>query len=401
MRYDILSGIRVVELGSAWAGPFAARLLGDLGAEVIKVEAPRRPDFVRFSVYLDDDPGEQPWERGAHYQKFSRNKKSCIIDVQAERGRELFLRLLSISDVFIENNTPRVRQQLGLTDELLREVAPNLVCISMPGFGSSGPYRDYLAYGLTIEGFAGLSSVTGYGDGTPPTRSAVPYGDPVAAVYGAIAALSGLLARRRHGRAPHVELSQHESLITMLPDLFLRAQLDGVDPQPQGNRDGIIYDPQGVYACAGDDEWIAVSAASDEDRAALAWLLGLEPNAGASELDRALEQWAAARRRDDAVELLQAAGVPAGPVLSPREMMDHEHVRARAMYEEVSHPLYRALPYARMPLRFTRAESSGDTHAPLFGEHNRYVFGELLGLSDEEIRQLYEQNVTADKPDMA
>src|SRR5690606_23377206 len=113
MRYDILSGIRVVELGSAWAGPFAARLLADLGAEVIKVEAPRRPDFVRFSVYLDDDPGEEPWERGAHYQKFSRNKKSCIIDVQTERGRELFLRLLSMSDVFIENNTPRVRQQLG------------------------------------------------------------------------------------------------------------------------------------------------------------------------------------------------------------------------------------------------------------------------------------------------
>ncbi|MCK9518407.1 MAG: CoA transferase [Dehalococcoidia bacterium] len=402
MRYDILRGVRVVELGSAWAGPFAARLLADLGAEVIKVEAPRRPDMVRFSVYLDDDAGEPAWERGAHYQKFSRNKKSCIIDVQSARGRELFLRLLAKSDIFLENNTPRVREQLGLTDDVLREVAPNLVCISMPGFGLTGPYRDYLAYGLTVEGFSGLSSVTGYGDGSPPTRSAVPYGDPVAGVYGAIAGVVALLGKRRHGVVSHLELSQHEALITMLPDLLLRAQTEGNDPQPQDNRDGIVYDPQGVFACAGEDEWIAISVSNGKERDALLRLLGLSARADASDLDlhRALEGWARQRRRDEAVDILQGAGIPAGPVLSPREMTEHEQVEARQVYEDVAHPLYRTLPYSRIPIRISGAAEQADSHAPLFGEHNDEVFSGLLGLSHDEIQQLYDQGVTADAPDL-
>ncbi len=410
MRADLLNGIRVVELGSAWAGPFAARLLADLGAEVIKVEAPRHPDLVRFSVYLDNDPGELPWERGAHFQKFSRNKKGCVIDVANPRGLELFTRLLQDSDVLVENNTPRTRNQLGLTDDYLRAHAPGLVIISMHGFGSYGPYRDYLAYGITIEGFAGLSSVTGYADEQKPVRSTIPYGDPVAAAFGVLAALAGLRARKLDGTGTIVELSQHEGLTAMLPDLFIRAQLEGIAPGPAGNDDALLYAPHDAFPCAGDNAWVALAVETHEQWEALCRLLGradLLPRTTHEERDafvvrEAIEVWTSARDRDEAANALQDAGIPAGPVLSPAEMFNHDQVQARGMYEPVEHPLYRTLDYARMPLLFrNHLQIEGDMHAPLFGEHNRYVFEDILGLAPEEVDELYAAGVTANRPDMA
>jgi len=400
----MLEGIRLIELGNAWAGPYAARMLADLGAEVIKVEAPRRPDLVRFSVYLDNDPGETPWERGAHYQKFSRNKKSCVIDLANPRGKELFLQLLARSDIFLENNTPRVREQLGLDQQTLKAAAPKLITISMPGFGDSGPYRNYLAYGITVEGFSGLSSVTGYGDGTPPIRSAVPYGDPVAAVYGAIASLAALRARRVNGAGAHVELSQHEALTSMLPDLLIRAQVEGKDPSPDGNRDSMVYVFQDAFSCKGEDEWVVLTIEQESQWAALAECVGapaLVENRDSAQARDAVARWAASRSRFEAARELQARGIAAAPVLSPREMMSHEQTEVLRLYEDVPHPLYRTLPYSRVPLHIRDRSTAPDEHAPLFGEHNRYVFQELLGLNDDEVARLYADGVTAERPEMA
>ncbi len=411
MRANLLEGVRVVELGSAWAGPFGARLLADLGADVIKVEAPRRPDLVRFSVYLDEDPGEIPWERGAHYQKFSRNKRGCVIDIGTERGFDVFTRLLDESDILIENNTPRVRKQFGLTDEFFAERLPHLVVISMPGFGNSGPYRDYLAYGITIEGFAGLSSETGYADEGRPARSTIPYGDPVAASYGTLSALAGLRARRQGEAGSVVELSQQETLASLLPDLFLRAQLDGSDPAPAGNDDPWIFAPHGTFRTrgGGPGDYVALAVETDAQWNALCELVGrpdLQPLNSHEERDgasvrQAIEAWTSERERDRVVDTLQEAGIPVGPVLSPKEMSEQEQVVARGVYEPVEHPLYRTIPYARAPFLFPGQETRGDLHAPLFGEHNREVFGGLLGMGDAEINELYELGVTADRPDMA
>ncbi|HEY8489665.1 MAG TPA: CoA transferase [Dehalococcoidia bacterium] len=409
MRVGLLSGIRVVELGTAWAGPYAARLLADLGAEVIKVEGPRRPDFVRFGMYVDDDPGETPWERGGHYQKFSRNKLSCVLDITAPAGHALFIRLLERSDVLIENNTPRVREHLGLTPAFLRERLPHLVAVSLPGFGDWGPYRNYLAFGLTIEGFSGLSSVTGYAEDGVPVRSTVPYGDPVAAVYGALAALAGIRQRRRTGRGLHVELSQHEALITLLPDVLLRAQVAGSPPGPAGNDDALLYAPHGVFPCRGRDAWVAIAVETDGEWRALCRVIGrpdlqerdTHEARDAAEVRRAVEAWTRGRTKTEAAEELQRHGVPAGPVLSVREMMAHRQVTARGCYREVAHPSYRPLPYAQSPVRFAGREAREDRHAPLFGQDNRYVFRDLLGLSEEEIQRLYAEGVTADRPEMA
>jgi crotonobetainyl-CoA:carnitine CoA-transferase CaiB-like acyl-CoA transferase len=321
MRTMLLDGVRVVELGSAWAGPFAARLMADLGAEVIKVEAPRRPDMVRFSVYLDDDPGDEPWERGAHYQKFSRNKKSCIIDVGQPKGLELFTRLLEQADILIENNTPRTMSQLGLTREYFESRLPNLIVVSMPGFGSSGPYRDYLAYGLTIEGFAGLSSVTGYADEGMPLRSTIPYGDPVAASYGTLSALAALRRLRKTGKGGTVELSQHETLAALLPELFARAQLEGRSPSPAGNDDALFYAPHGTFPCAGDDTYVALAVETDDQWQSLCDLIGrpdLAPRSGHQERDgfavrEAIAVWTSSRSRGRRREGISGCGYSRRP----------------------------------------------------------------------------------------
>lgn len=399
MRYNLLEGIRVVEVGAMWAAPYGARILGDLGAEVIKVEGPRKPEAVRFGFYAGNDPGEKPWERGGHFAKFSRNKKCLVLDLTRQRGRDLLHELLRKTDVLIENNTPRVREPLGLGHETLAREAPDLVVVSMPGFGDDGPYRDYLAFGLNIEGFAGLTAVTGYADGTPPIRSAIPYGDPVAAVYAAMTALIGLRERRKGGRALRFELSQHEGLASLLPDLLLEAQATGADPPRRGNADPLVAHFQDVVS-SGDGRWLAITAKTAEQRAALAAFAACDAAVDDATLRLGLEAWIAGAGEGEAVTTLRAAGVAAAPVLSPGEMMTNEQVVARNVYANVGHPVVGSIPYSQLPLRFGDAPSQPDLYAPLFGEHNRYVFGEILGLSATEIDELYAAGLTSDAPDL-
>jgi crotonobetainyl-CoA:carnitine CoA-transferase CaiB-like acyl-CoA transferase len=334
MRFNLLEGIRVIEVGAMWAGPYAARILGDLGAEVIKVEGPRKPEAVRFGFYAENDPGILPWERGGHFQKFSRNKRGWVVDLTQQRGRDLLHALLRKSDILIENNTPRVRERLGLGHETLARVAPDLVVVSMPGFGDTGKYRDYLAFGLNMEGFAGLTSVTGYADDTPPIRSAIPYGDPVAALYGALSGLLGVRERRGGAPAPRFEVSQLEGLVSLLPDLLLEAQVTGEEPQRRGKADPLLYARQGTVRVGGND-WIAVSMVDEAQVTAVCALIGAAPS-GEAAADtpafwHALELWANRRGRDAAVRELQGLGIAAGPALSPGEMLQHEQGGARGV----------------------------------------------------------------------
>jgi crotonobetainyl-CoA:carnitine CoA-transferase CaiB-like acyl-CoA transferase len=396
MRTNLLEGIRVVEIGSMWAGPYAARIMADLGAEVIKIEGPRKPEPVRFGFYAANDPGEKPWERGGHFQKFGRNKLSLVLDITRPRGRELLYALLRKTDVLIENNTPRVRKVLGIDHETLAREAPDLVVVSMPGFGDTGPYRDYLAFGIQIEGFTGVTSVTGYDDGTPPIRSAIPYGDPVAAVYGAMTAILGLRSRRRGAANQTYEVSQHEGLTSLQADSIIEAQVTGKDPGLRANNDPLLAVLQGAFQAT--DGWLAVTVTDAAQLATLARLAGKTPAAAAPAVRAALARWAAPQTRAAAAEALAARGIAAGPVLSPGEMMHHEQVAARGVYAEVPHPIAGPIPYAQLPLHYAGAPTQPDRHAPLFGEHNHYVLHDLLGLDEAEIAALTASGLLADAP---
>src|ERR1035437_7193265 len=203
-----LTGFRVLDLTTLWAGPYATRLLADLGAEIIKVEGPDRSDFNRkMNQYADGDPGDDPLNRSGLFNELNRDKRGIVTNLSEPRGRDLLLRLVEVSDVVAENFTPRVLPNLGLDYETLRSVNPSIILLSLSGFGSTGPYRDFVALGSTIEQVSGLSSITGYSD-RGPHRCGVSYGDPVGALYGGLALLAALRRRVGTGEGAHVGIAR-------------------------------------------------------------------------------------------------------------------------------------------------------------------------------------------------
>ncbi len=209
-----LHGIRVLDLTMAWAGPYATRLLADMGAEVIKVEAIGNWDLLR--TYTGQPPTvERVWDKSPYFNHINRNKYGCALDLSRPRGRELFLRLVEQSDVVIENFRAEVMDNLGLAFEVLEEANPQVIVVSMPGHGKSGPERDYVAYGTNVEQLSGLCHLTGYAGG-PPQKTGISYGDPVAGVAAAGAMALALWDRRRTGRGQYIEVAQRENLINMI-----------------------------------------------------------------------------------------------------------------------------------------------------------------------------------------
>jgi crotonobetainyl-CoA:carnitine CoA-transferase CaiB-like acyl-CoA transferase len=388
-------------------------MFADLGAEVIKVEGPGRPDMVRFGNYPDNEPGDEPWNRGAHFQKFSRNKKSLVLDLNAPAGRNVFLDLIRVSDVFIENNSPRVLPNFGLAYDVLHEANPKLVVISMPGFGNSGAYRDWVAYGINLEAQCGLSSVTGYPD-LGPVRSVVPYGDPIAGHHAAVAGLAALRHARLPGKGQYIEVAQNESLLNVLVEPLFRATVGGESPSPAGCHHDRMS-PHNVYRARGDgDDWLCLAVEDEQQFRALASVVGHEEWSGDPELlteagrkaregdlDAAIAAWARTRDRDTAASELTAAGVPAAPARRVDEILTDPRLARRGFWVEVDHPVTGRYPYSYLPWRYWRSEPARPAHAPLFGEHNRAVLEGILGMTPEEAAALEAAGVVASRPNMA
>ena len=268
-----LRNIRIVDLTRYWAGPYATQLMASLGAEVIRVEATVYVDAVRYMLPPDGiEDTEDPHNRGSYFHMGNRNKNSIALDLQTERGRDLLLGLVSIADVVIENYSARVMGNLRLEYEDLVKVRPDLVMISMPSFGRSGPYRDYVCFGEALEGMTGLSHMTGHPDG-PPVRSSGAYTDPGSGMWGVYAILAALQRRQRTGRGARMDLSQQEGFIGILSDSVLDYTMNGRIRKRLGARH-LSRAPQGAYRCKGEDEWVAISAESDRHWEALCTTMG-------------------------------------------------------------------------------------------------------------------------------
>lgn len=390
-----LAGVRVVELCWAWAGPLAARLLSDLGADVIKLEGPRRPDAVRFGTYPNDEPGERPWNRGGHFIKHGRGKRSLVLDLNAEQGKEAFRRLLASADIFLENNSPRVLPNLGFSYDTVRHINPRLVMVSMPGFGSDGPLRDWVAFGLNIEAMTGQSSITGYED-EGPVRSAVPYGDPVAGLHAAIAAMSALRRARRTGEGCHIEIAQNESLLNLMAEPLIEAQVGPEPPRP-GVRDE-RFTLHGVFACRGDDRWVAVAARDASQVQTLRTRLDEEGQAGET-LEARLERKLASLSVDEALAFLRDCDILAEPVQTMAEVFRDPDMRARGFFWPVDQPEVGTHEYAFLPFLLHGASLKSPTPAPMFGEHSREILREL-GYQEPEIDELFALGVTTAEPVM-
>lgn len=406
-RRGPLAGVRVIDLAAVWAGPLCSQILADLGADVIKVEAGVRPDMLRFSTRHESATAD-PWDIGGWFHQVNRNKRAITLDLRLERGREVLKDLVARADVVVENFSRRVMGNFGLPYEALSAINPRLVMISMPGFGDRGPYRDYVAFGEIIEAMAGLCSLTGYRDGNP-LRSAIAFGDPVSGLHGSFAVISALLDREDTGRGAGLTLSHLQGISRCLGEEIV-AQQDGETPARLGNRDG-VYVPQGVFQCAGDDRWLALSVRSDDEWHALAGALvpdlrdnpELRTAAGRRQQEDLVEaQIAAAVRERDAGEVaavLQRLGVPAAPVSDAFDLLRDPHLRERGFLAEVEQPGIGRVTIPGVMWHFAGEELAVRRPAPLLGQHTEEVLREVLQLDDATLATLAAERVTsADVP---
>jgi crotonobetainyl-CoA:carnitine CoA-transferase CaiB-like acyl-CoA transferase len=403
-----LLGVRVLDLSKVWAGPYCTRLLGDMGAEVIKVEGPGSWDLIRSLAF---EPAGTPrtYNRSAYFNHYNRNKYGCAIDLSRPRGHELALRLVAMSDVVVENYRSDVLAKLGLDYQALRSVRDDIILVSIPSHGLSGPEADRIAYGTNIEQLAGLVSLSGYPDG-PPLRSAISYGDPMAGATAAAATIAALLHRRWTGEGQHVEVAQWEAFLPFVGDFLVEYSLTGREPARAGNRHTSMA-PHGVYPCEGNDNWIAISVSSDAEFAALCNVIGrpqlaaderfadvVSRHRNQGELDAIVSEWTRQRGHREAAAELQAAGVTAMAVLRPTELPDDPHVVARGFMEETAHREAGTWPLDGPAWRFSYTPPHVRLPAPCFAEHDDYVFRDLLGLSEAELAELERDGITAREP---
>lgn len=403
-RPTFLRGFRIVDLSMGWAGPLATRHLADMGAEIIKVESCVRFDWFRgwesSQRWIDDNEAE----KHEPFNGLNRNKFDVTLDLSKRRGRDLLLRLVAVSDAVIENFAGDVLPKLNLGFEVFKAVKPEIVMVSMPGFGSTGPWSKYRAYGSTTEQAAGLPHLTGRPE-HPPTMVHIALGDAVAGLNGASAMLVALRHLKRTGEGQFVDLSHSECLLPLAAHGIAEQSLTGAPPPRLGNRSRHCA-PHGVYPC-GDGRWLVLQVQSEQQWQALRSAVGsgvagfgdvADRLERADELDATISEWCARRRAADAMDSLQAAGVPAAAVAASKELTADPHLQARCFWKILDREYIGKHPNGVAPYRLQDDPLEIEWPAPTLGQHNREILGGLLGLSDAELADLERDGIIGNRP---
>ena len=413
-----LEGVRIIDMTLAWVGPFGTQLLADWGAEVIRIEpisifqyGTRATGILPMdrglydwaSSYPDEIPGERHWNRNAVFQIHGRNKLSMTSNIPAPDIMDTHLQLASISDVVIENNVPQTYDKIGASYDQLRQVRPDIIMVRVPAYGLTGPYARYRALGPQMESAAGHTWIRGYRDG-PFTDAGTSFlGDAVGGVTGAFAVLMALCHRKRTGQGQLVEVATTEAILSYVPESTLDWQVNGRIQSAMGNAHPSRA-PQGCYKCRGEDNWLVVSVGSDDEWVALKKAMGnptwaRDPRFDTvlgryrcqEEIDGHLEEWMADKDHVKLMNLLQAEGVPAGAVHDQRELYENPQMVARGYFERLEQPSTGRHPYTGMMWKMTETPNGIRLPAPMLGEHNEYVFKEMLGVTDAEYKGLEEK----------
>ena len=401
-----LDGVRVIDMCVVWAGPFGSALLGDLGAEVIRVETvqywdvnnriPGTPEAMRERA-SDVAPDAQPWDVSPNANSVGRNKRSVTIDLRRPEGQAAFHRLVKVSDIYIENNSPDLVEKLSLTYDVLSKVNDKLIMCSMPAFGTYGPYSRFRAFGANMEAVVGHSLLRGYTDTDPTHNTGVFLADACGGATAAFGLMAALHYRNRTGRGQFIDMSQAENVSHTLSQAIMDYSMNGRVQTTLGNRDAARA-PQGVYRCEGDDAWIAISCGSDDEFAGLCRAMrrldlvkearfadSLSRHRNQDALDAEISAWSIGRRHYAAFHALQREGVPASPVLSPAEVFTDPHLQSRGIWQKLKHPAAGTHYYLKSPLsHMSKTPLSIRRYASNLGEDNEYVYKQLLGYSDDE-----------------
>ena len=403
-----------------WAGPAASLILADLGAEVIEIESihhlnPTRTNYRQLpelvmdgpfgALYTDRDPSEGFWNRNAVFNYAKRNHKSVTLDIDREEGRQLFYELVKVSDVFLENNAASVVERFEMDYPQLSALNPRIVMARFPGFGTTGPYRGFKGYAPTMDALGGHTFLRGYRDSDPSWTPGLAHGDPNAGVHVAFAIQVALFARERTGRGQLIDLSHLEAGLHHMAWAFMDYSFNRRVQGTLGNRH-VSKAPYGIFPCAGDEQWIAIAVASDEQFAALAEAMGRPELAedprfadivsrfrNQYDIEPLIEAWTREHAPRELMERLQAAGVPAAELLHQEELRDDPHLRARGFWQEVTHPAAGTHTYPTPVARLRDAPLRIRTPAPRLGEHNEEILRGLLGVSEERYGQLLDEEI--------
>ncbi|MGE0540672.1 MAG: CaiB/BaiF CoA transferase family protein [Dehalococcoidia bacterium] len=405
-----LVGIRILDFTTAVAGPIATMILADMGAEVIKIEAPNSRHVARGG---DRPPVEgapdHPWNRMATFNELNRSKRSLVLDVARPEGRRLFLRLAAKCDIMFENFSPRVLTNLGIDYPDLVKERSDIILVSMPAFGKSGPYRERISYGPGVDAMSGLSHLTGYPD-RGPSKPGFAYCDQNAGLMAAYVALAALRLRRRTGEGQQIEVAMIEGEMQLVGEALIDYAMNGRVQSRIGNRHPTMT-PHGVYPCSGDDCWVAIACRNDRDFAAMCMAMG-QPHLAADArfanlvtrkqnedaLDEIITDWTRTLDHYCVQQQLQAVGVPAGAALDVVELFEDPHMRARGLFEMTSHPEMGPSAHNRVAWKLSRTPAPVTVPAPLFGQDNDFVLRELLGLSTDEIAGIRTMGIVAEAP---
>lgn len=412
-----LTGLRVVDWSVYWAGPFLGLMLHDLGAEVIRVESPSNWDPMRTVIDVYRYVGDQarpmtPQERSnvnQHFNEWNRGKLGLGVELADPRGRQILLDLVAKSHIFIENHRPGAKEKLKIGYQDLLTARPDIIYLSLSGYGQTPPEREAMALGAPVELPSGLFSLNGYLNDPTPAKTGFSYGDPV----GALSALSALLlavrAWRRTGKGQYLDISMRDALSFGVGSAFSDWSMNHVERPHRGNRHP-VHVPQGVYRAIGDDQWVAISVRDDRDWQALGAALGhpdwhQDPELAHAEgrrhhhdeIDAQIEAWTSQRCARDVEATLQEAGVPAGTVLDFRQVWHDPQLNARGAFQEIEHPAF------GLEVRATSQWARGllpqpiDLPAPCFGQHNYEVLTGVLGLDAAAVAELEREGVISDQ----
>jgi crotonobetainyl-CoA:carnitine CoA-transferase CaiB-like acyl-CoA transferase len=408
-----LAGLRVIDMATMMAAPWAATFLADYGADVVKIEHPRHGDHARqFGLSKEGEP--------VFWKSLGRNKRSLALDLKSEAGREVLLRLVRRSDVLIENFRPGVLERLGLGYEELERENPRLVLLSVTGYGQDGPYAGRPGFGTLIEAMSGFAYSNGHPDG-PPTLPAIPLADGVAGAFGALSVMMALYERDGRGswegaggnerpgggsdRGQHIDMSLFEPLARLMEGHVLEYSALGLVRQRLGNA-SLTSAPRNAYRAA-DGGWVALSASAQPVFERLMQAVGrpeliADPRFATNhdritnrdELDALLQEWIGQRDRDQAIELLSASGAAVGPVYDVAELLEDPQVQARGSFERHADPVLGDVTVPGVVARFSRTPGSVRHLGQAKGAATDEVLREL-GYQDEEIARMRSEEVVA------
>jgi crotonobetainyl-CoA:carnitine CoA-transferase CaiB-like acyl-CoA transferase len=398
-----LSGFHVLDFSWVWGGPYCTEQLAQLGADVIRIESAKRPCLFRaIAPFADNVPG---LNRSGCFNQWNRGKRSVALDLSNPGAVEIARKMVTWADVVVENFAPGVMERMGLDYRALSAIKPDLIMLSLSGYGQTGPYRNYVSYGGLAGAQSGFYAFNGH-PGDEPRDLGATYADPSGGINGAVALMQALIHRALTGEGQYLDLSMLEALETFAAEGLLEFTMSGREPQRMGNRD-ILMSPHNCYKARGDAEmWVSIAVGTEQEWRALCGAIGQPALAddprfanaamrkrNEDELDLIITRWTCERDRWEITEILQRAGVAAFPTLSNKDLAEDPHLIERGFIIEVDHPEAGRRKHTSIPWQMSATPNRAMTRAPLLGENTTEVLQSVLGYSADQIKRLTAEGV--------